>query len=182
MPFWKSLGVCFGLVFAVHRLNRNKRLQRSIEQWKQRQLMMLIDDVQCYPAGLDWKWRQNCCFLSYGWVIPPGSLPCLCCPFQKTLNSHFLQEVLVPAAWLRPTAFSCSVTFFCLLLLGESCLWYQLCALGFWETQSLKCLLIDAFLRQITVLPCCYGSAQMLCRSHEKNSFAWLLLKTCSVH
>lgn len=84
-------------------------------------------DVQCCTAGLGWEGRQNRSFLSQSWVIHSSSLYCSCCLFQKALHSYFLLKMMVPAACLQPTAFSCFVTLiFLLLLLGESCMWYQI--------------------------------------------------------
>lgn len=143
-------------------------------------------DVQCCTAGLGWEGRQNRSFLSQSWVIPSSSLHCLCCLFQKALHSHFLLKVVVPAACFKPTAFFLLMSlwfffFYCFCLERVACATKR-CTPGFWETQCLKCLLVDVLLRQITVLSCFCESAQMLCRSHEKNSFPWLLLKTCWVH
>lgn len=120
--------------------------------------------------------------LSQPWLgYSPWLLALFMLPFPENPSFPLFTRSVGPCCLLVANSFFL-LCHFCLFLFGESCLWDQLCALGFWEMQSLKCLLIDALLRQITVLPCCYGSVQMLSRSHEKNSFAWLLLQSRSVH
>lgn len=69
-----------------------------------------VGDIQCYTAGLHWEERQNPPFSTVVGLFPPA--PCIVhvALFRKPFIPSSCKKVMVPAACLQPTAYSCYVT------------------------------------------------------------------------
>lgn len=73
-------------------------------------------------SWLDWEEEQNPPFSTVVVLFPPAACIVYVALFKKPFIPTSCEKVMVPAACLQPTAYSCSVTWFLLFLLGESCL------------------------------------------------------------